>query len=84
MPAFDASATEAFTASASDAYGNPPLSKDTPQHLDSAYAAQAEKDIALQLSKAGVRLASVLNKARGPKVASFDLAITRQQRRRPC
>jgi hypothetical protein len=36
----------------------------------------------LQLSKAGVRLASVLNKALGSQLADFDLATSRQQRRR--
>jgi S1/P1 Nuclease len=65
-------AMEAFMVSVNDVYGNPPLSKDMPQHLDSAYAAQAEKDVALQLSKAGVRLASVLNKALGSQVADLD------------
>jgi hypothetical protein len=29
-----------------DVYGDPPLSKDTPQHLDAAYAALAEKEVA--------------------------------------
>jgi hypothetical protein len=62
---FDEWAMEAFMLSKSDAYGTPPLSKDMPQHLDAAYVAQAEKDVAQQLSKAGVRLASVLNKALG-------------------
>jgi hypothetical protein len=46
-----------------DAYGNQPLSKATPQHLSTAYVAQAERDVAQQLSKAGVRLAYVLNSA---------------------
>jgi hypothetical protein len=32
-------------------------------HLDAAYVARAEKDVALQLSRAGVRLAEVLNRA---------------------
>jgi len=62
---FDEWAMEAFMLSKSDAYGTPPLSKDMPQHLDAAYVAQAEKDVAQQLSKAGVRLAAVLNKALG-------------------
>jgi hypothetical protein len=62
-------AMEAFDISFTDVYGDPPLSKDMPQHLDSAYVAQAEKDVALQLSKAGVRLAAVLNKALGSQVA---------------
>jgi hypothetical protein len=74
-------AMEAFMVSVSDAYGSPPLSKDMPQHLNSAYAAQAEKDVALQLSKAGVRLASVLNKALGSQLADLDPATSRQQRR---
>ena len=32
---------------------DPPLSKDTPQHLDSAYVERAKRDVALQLSRAG-------------------------------
>jgi hypothetical protein len=62
---FEEWAMEAFMVSVSDAYGTPPLSKDTPQHLDADYVARAEKDVAQQLSKAGVRLASVFNKALG-------------------
>jgi hypothetical protein len=58
---------EAFAISQKDAYGNPPLSKAAPQHLSAAYVAQAKKDVALQLSKAGVRLAYVLNQALGSK-----------------
>jgi hypothetical protein len=60
-------AMEAFAISKKDAYGNPPLSKATMQHLSTAYVAQAEKDVALQLSKAGVRLAYILNKTLGPE-----------------
>jgi hypothetical protein len=56
-------AMEAFNIAYDDVYGEPPLSKDTLQHLDQAYVARAEKDVALQLSRAGVRLAAVLNKA---------------------
>jgi hypothetical protein len=66
-------ATEAFALSKQDAYGTPPLAKtaphQAPHHLDAAYVAQAEKDVGLQLSKAGVRLASVLNNALGSRVA---------------
>jgi hypothetical protein len=62
---FDEWAMEAYMVSKADAYGTPPLSKDSPQHLNAAYVAQAEKDISQQLSKAGVRLAAVLNKALG-------------------
>jgi S1/P1 Nuclease len=58
-------AMEAFAISQQDAYGNPPLSKARPQHLDAAYVAKAEEDVALQLSRAGVRLAALLNKALG-------------------
>jgi len=59
-------AMEAFAISQKDAYGTPPLSKATPQHLSSAYVAEAERDVALQLSKAGVRVAYVLNTALSP------------------
>jgi hypothetical protein len=34
-----------------------------------SYVARAERDVALQLSRAGVRLAAVLNKALGKQVA---------------
>jgi hypothetical protein len=47
---------EAFSIAQADVYGEPPLSKDALQHLDAAYVARAEKDVALQLSRAGVRL----------------------------
>jgi hypothetical protein len=56
-------AMEAFKLAKSDVYGDPPLSKYDLQHLDTAYVDQAVKDVALQLSRAGVRLAVVLNKA---------------------
>jgi hypothetical protein len=42
---FDDWAMEAFDVSFSDVCGDPPLSKDALQHLDSAYVAQAEKDV---------------------------------------
>jgi hypothetical protein len=58
-------AIEAFSVAQADVYGDPPLSKDTLQHLDADYVARAEKDVALQLPRAGVRLAAVLNKALG-------------------
>jgi nuclease S1 len=61
-------AQEAFDIAFDDVYGQPPLSKDTLQHLDAAYVARAEKDVALQLSRAGVRLAAVLNKALGTQL----------------
>jgi hypothetical protein len=58
-------AMEAYAIAKADTYGNPPLSTDTVQHLNGGYVAQAEKDVALQLSRAGVRLAAMLNKALG-------------------
>jgi hypothetical protein len=62
-------ATEAINIAFDDVYGQPPLSKDAPQHLDAAYVECAKKDVALQLSRAGVPLAAVLNKALGKQVA---------------
>jgi S1/P1 Nuclease len=56
-------AMETFKLAKADVYGDPPLSKNELQHLDTAYADQAVKDVALQLSRAGVRLALVLNKS---------------------
>jgi S1/P1 Nuclease len=56
---------ETFDVAVTDVYGDPPLSKHTLQHLDAAYVARAKKDVARQLSRAGVRLAAVLNKALG-------------------
>jgi hypothetical protein len=47
----------------------PTPSKDALQRLDVAYVARAEKGVAPQLSRAGVRLAAVLNKALGKQVA---------------
>jgi hypothetical protein len=63
-------AMEAFVISKQDAYGNPPLSKARANHLDAPYVAKAEADVALQLSRAGVRLAWTLNKALGSNQAS--------------
>jgi hypothetical protein len=62
-------AMEAFNIAFDDVYGQPPLAKNTLQHLDAAYVSRAEKDVALQLSRAGVRLAAVLNKALGKQLA---------------
>ena len=58
-------AREAFEIAKADAYGNPPLSRDSTQHLGSNYVDQAELDVRLQLSRAGIRLAHVLNMALG-------------------
>jgi hypothetical protein len=58
--------------------GEPPLSKDTLQHLDAGYVARAEKDVALQLSKTGVGMAAVLNKAFGRRNLNIGLRIRHQ------
>jgi hypothetical protein len=62
-------AMEAFNIADDDVYGEPPLSKYTLPHLDAAYVAGAEKEVALQFSRADVRLAAVLNRALGKQVA---------------
>jgi hypothetical protein len=54
---------EAFKLSKADVYGDPPLTKNGVQHLDAEYVDRAGKDVALQLSRAGVRLAAIHNKA---------------------
>jgi hypothetical protein len=59
-------AMETFQISKADVYGDPPLSKGTLQRLDASYVSRAESDVALQLSRAGVRLAYILNGALGP------------------
>jgi hypothetical protein len=58
-------AIEAFEIAKADAYGNPPLSTDSTQHLTRTYVDQAEMDVRLQLSRAAIRLAHVLNTALG-------------------
>jgi hypothetical protein len=61
-------AMEAFALARRDAYGLLPQPGDQGTYsLPSAYTGQAARDVALQLSRAGVRLAFVLNRARaGP------------------
>jgi hypothetical protein len=58
-------AWESFNIAYEDVYGEPPLSAATSQYLDAAYVTRAERALALQLSRAGVRLAAVLNRALG-------------------
>jgi S1/P1 Nuclease len=67
---------EAFDMAASDVYGNPPLSKDEVQHLDANYVQTAEKDVKLQLSKAGVRLAFLLNRDLGSEQSDWDTCLS--------
>jgi hypothetical protein len=56
-------AWEAFDITQEDVYGCPPLSKGETQYLDDGYVKQAKTDVALQFSRAGVRLAFLLNSA---------------------
>jgi hypothetical protein len=66
---------EAFDIAASDVYGNPPLSKDEVQHLDQTYVEKVEKDVKLQLSRAGIRLAFLLNKDLGSEQADWNTCL---------
>jgi hypothetical protein len=63
-------AWEAFNVAFEDVYGEPALSTGAPQHLDATYVERAERAVALQLSRAGVRLAAVLNRALGGQDAA--------------
>jgi hypothetical protein len=56
-------AWEAFAIAEEHVYGDPPLSAGETQQLDRAYVQQAKADVALQLSRAGIRLAHLLNQA---------------------
>jgi hypothetical protein len=59
-------AVEAFALARRDAYGLlPPADGHDTCSLPPSYTEQAERDVALQLSRAGVRLAFVLNQALG-------------------
>ncbi|HEX4409003.1 MAG TPA: S1/P1 nuclease [Xanthobacteraceae bacterium] len=56
---------EAFNIARKDAYGNPPPSKTAPDHLDANYVKTAEADASLQIERAGIRLAYILNTSLG-------------------
>lgn len=59
-------ALDSFRIAKDDAYGQlPPPNARGSFPLPDAYVAMARRDVAMQLSKAGVRLAAVLNKALG-------------------
>ena len=59
-------AMESFQIAKADVYGQlPPPNERGGYRLPDSYAAMAERDVTLQLSRAGVRLATVLNKALG-------------------
>lgn len=68
-------AMETFNVSKTDAYGSPPLSKGQRQHLDSNYVDTAEVDVRLQLSRAGIRLAHVLNRSLGSEPENWGACL---------
>jgi hypothetical protein len=68
-------AMEAFMLGKEDAYGAPPLSKDALQHINSAYVAKAEEDVKLQLKRAGIRLAFVLNQKVGSEATDWNTCL---------
>jgi hypothetical protein len=69
-------AKEAFDISAADVYGTPPLSKDEVQRLDSTYVNKVEKDVKMQLSRAGIRLAFFLNQALSSEQADWESCLS--------
>jgi hypothetical protein len=68
-------AMEAFKVAKADVYGSPPLSKDQTEHLDSNYVDSAEVDVRLQLSRAGIRLAHMLNTSLGSKPDDWSACL---------
>ena len=66
---------EAFDIAVSDVYGSPPLPADKVQHLDEKYVEAVEKDVKLQLSRAGIRLAFLLNKDLGSKQIDWEACL---------
>jgi hypothetical protein len=68
-------AMEAFMLGKEAAYGSPPLSQDTPQHIDAAYVTRAKQGITTQLKRAGIRLAYVLNQQLGSEAADWSVCL---------
>ena len=68
-------AMEAFKVAKADVYGSPPLSKGQAQHLDSNYVDTAEVDVRLQLSRAGIRLAHMLNTSLGSEPDDWSACL---------
>ena len=68
-------AMEAFKVAKADVYGSPPLSKDQTQQLDSNYVDTAEVDVRLQLSRAGIRLAHMLNTSLGSEPDDWSACL---------
>jgi len=69
-------AMEAYKIGVADAYGSPPLSKNGTHHLSADYVDPAEVDVRLQLSRAGIRLAHVLNTAYGYGNIDWNACLT--------
>jgi hypothetical protein len=72
-------AMEAFNIARADTYGIPPLSQGSVQHLDASYADTAEMDVSLQLSRAGIRLAYVLNRSLGAEKTEWNACLQKGQ-----
>jgi len=68
-------AMEAFNLAKTDVYGSPPLAKDQTQHLNSSYVDTAEVDVRLQLSRAGIRLAHILNTSLGSEPDDWSACL---------
>ena len=54
---------------------NPPLSAGQTQQLDANYVAKAEVNVQLQLSRAGIRLASLLTKTLGSADTNWNACL---------
>jgi hypothetical protein len=67
---------EAFAIAKDDSYDLPPLSQGKTEHLSASYVTKAEKDVSLQLNRAGIRLASVLNKSLGSEDADWTTCLS--------
>jgi hypothetical protein len=72
-------AMEAFNIARADTYGVPPLRQDSVQHLDASYVDTAEMDVSLQLSRAGIRLAYVLNRSLGAEKTEWNACLQKGQ-----
>ena len=68
-------AMEAFMLAKADVYGSPPLARDRTQHLDSNYVDTAEVDVRLQLGRAGIRLAHMLNTSLGSEPDDWNACL---------
>lgn len=68
-------ARETFALSKADAYGTPPLSKAEVQQLGAGYVDSAELDVTLQLSRAGIRLAALLNKSFSSQQVDWNVCL---------